>query len=509
MSDALKLNGSDLNLDDFVRVVRDNHQVEIASKALIKIQNGRKRVETLLENNTIAYGINTGFGSLCDTQIPADQLENLQLNLIKSHASGTGDALPNEVVRGILLLRANSLINDVSGVRSETIHRILDLLNLQIVPVIPEHGSLGASGDLIPLAHMSLVLIGLGQAQLNNQTLEGKLALEKANLEPIRLQAKEGLALINGTAFSTSLAALALFDAIKLVFVADVTCALTLEALGGSPAPFSEVIHRYRPHKGQQKSAEIVRRLTEGSHLLGSSGHVQDPYSLRCSPQVHGATRDAVEYAESVLSIEMNSVTDNPLIIDHDSTIEGISGGNFHGQPIAMAADLLCIAVSELGSIAERRLEHLLNPQLSRLPPFLTKHSGIHSGFMSAQILAASLVSENKIYSHPATVDSIPVSANQEDHVSMSAHAGRKLRCIIKNVEAILAIELLAGAQAIDLRPATPSQLGLGTRTTYKTIRDCIPPLEEDRELSQDIAKVADLIHSGILLEELEQLLHN
>ncbi|MHA2271299.1 MAG: histidine ammonia-lyase [Candidatus Hodarchaeales archaeon] len=509
MSDALKLNGSDLNLDDFVRVVRHNCQVEIASEALIKIQNGRKRVETLLENNTVAYGINTGFGSLCDTQIPSDQLENLQLNLIKSHASGTGDPLPNDVVRGMLLLRANSLINDVSGVRSETIHRILDLLNLQIIPVVPEHGSLGASGDLIPLAHMSLVLIGLGQAQLNDHTLEGKLALEEANLKPIVLQAKEGLALINGTAASTALAVLALWDAIKLVFIADVACALTLEALGGNSAPFSEVIHRYRPHEGQQKSAEIIRQLTEGSHLLGSSGHVQDAYSLRCSPQVHGATRDAVKYAESVLSIEMNSVTDNPLIIDHDGTIEGVSGGNFHGQPIAITADLLCIAVSELGSISERRLEHLLNPQLSGLHPFLTKHSGIHSGFMSAQILAASLVSENKICSHPATVDSIPVSANQEDHVSMSAHAGRKLRRIIKNVEEILAIELLAGAQAIDLRPATPSQLGPGTTMAYKAIRDCIPPLEEDRELAPDITKIADLIHSGILIEALEKLVHD
>ncbi|MFX0113390.1 MAG: histidine ammonia-lyase [Candidatus Hodarchaeota archaeon] len=506
MNNILKLDGSSLDLDDFINVVRYDVKVEIATEAIQSIQEGRKKIEKLLEDKKVAYGINTGFGSLCDTYIPLDQLANLQLNLIKSHASGAGEPFPKEVIRGMLLLRANSLINEVSGARLETIQQLLELLNHQIIPIVPEHGSLGASGDLIPLAHMSLVLIGLGRANVNDQTLEGRIALEKAGLEPICLQAKEGLALINGTAASTALAGLAVYDAINLATVANITCALTLEALGGNTTPFSDDIHKYRPHSGQRKSAEIIRRLTDDSDLLGSSGHVQDAYSLRCTPQVHGATQDAIEFAKRVLSIEMNSVTDNPLIKEYeDGTIEALSGGNFHGQPIALAADLLCIAVSELGSISERRIERLLNPQLSGLPPFLTEQSGLHSGFMIAQYLAASLVSENKIQSHPATVDSIPVSANQEDHVSMSAHAGRKLRRIVKNVEEILAVELLAGAQAIDLRGAAAYRLGKGTRIIYQLIRDNVPRLDEDRELAQDIAKISNLIHSGSLVEKIRK----
>jgi histidine ammonia-lyase len=409
--------------------------------------------------------------------------------------------LSEEVVRGALLLRINALASGCSGVRPLLLERLIDILNKGVVPVIPEQGSLGASGDLAPLSHLALVLIGEGEAFYRDTRMTGAEALSAAGLEPVTLLEKEGLALINGTQVMTSIGALAYYDAVNLLKTAMITAALTLEAQLAVPDAFDPLIARVRPFQGHQYVAETIRRLVVGSELVGSDKRkVQDAYSLRCIPQVHGATANALDYTRSILEIEINSVNDNPLLFPEENRV--LSGGNFHGQPVAQAMDFMAIAVAELASIAERRIERLVNPALSGLPPFLVKEGGLNSGLMIAQYTAASLVSENKVLCHPASVDSIPSSANQEDHVSMGTTAARKARKIVDNVASVLGIELLTAAQAIDFRGA--ENLGLGTAAAYKLLRQEVDFIDKDRVLYPLVNRAIDMVTSGRLLETVE-----
>jgi len=408
-----------------------------------------------------------------------------------------GEPYPAEVVRAIMALRINALAKGYSGIREETLQLLVEMCNRGVHPIIPQQGSLGASGDLAPLAHMVLVMLGKGEAEYQGKRLSGAEALQAAGLEPIRLEAKEGLALINGTQAMTALLAIALHDARILMESAEVIAAMTVEALRGIPKAFDPQLHLTRPHPGQQESARRLLAHLHGSERTTAPGElrVQDAYSLRCIPQVHGATRDALEYVWTAVTRECNSVTDNPILFS--DTGEVISGGNFHGQPMALAADFLAIAIAELANISERRTERLVNPQLSGLPGFLTEHGGLHSGFMITQYAAASIVSENKVLCHPASVDSIPSSANQEDHVSMGTTAARKLRTVVANTAKVLAIEYLAAAQAIEFGSG---RLGEGTQRAYELIRREIPRLTEDREMHVDMAKAEELIRSGVLV---------
>lgn len=406
----------------------------------------------------------------------------------------------------MMALRAKDLARGHSGIRLQTVERLLDLLNLGILPVVPEKGSVGASGDLAPLAHMSLVLIGLGEAFHRGKRMSGADALAQCGLQPLELEAAEGLALVNGTQMTAAVGGLAVHDAERLSSTADLAAAMSLEVLLGSRTEFDPRIHQVRPHPGQAFTADNLRRITQGSEIISyhkDCGSIQDAYTLRCSPQVHGATRDAIAYARRVLETEMNSSTNNPLIFADSEEL--LLGGNFHGQPVGLALDFLCMAVAELANISERRIERLVNPQLSGLPAFLVKEGGLHSGFMIAQYTAAALVSENKILSHPACVDSIPTSANKEDHVPMSPISARKAREIVQNAEHVIAIELLCGAQGLDL--FTNLKPGEGTLAAYRVIRSAVPHLEKDRVLSRDIDAMVGLIREGILLHEVEQVI--
>jgi len=421
-----------------------------------------------------------------------------------SHAAGVGKTFGKETVQAIIALRIKDLANGHSGIRLETVSDLIDLLNKDICPVIPEKGSVGASGDLVPLAHLALVLMGLGEAFYNGKRVTGEEILKKCGMKPIQLEAGEGLALINGTQVMTAIAALAVYDALRLSKITDIAAAISLEVLMGSRTEFDPKIHLVRPHPGQAAAADNMLRITQNSEIVSSHQdccRVQDAYTLRCSPQVHGASKDAVSYAETVVVTEMNASTNNPLIFSE--TNEFLLGGNFHGQPIALAMDFLCMAVSELGNISERRIERLVNPMLSGLPAFLVEDGGLNSGFMIAQYTAASLVSENKVLSHPACVDSIPTSANKEDHVAMGTISARKCREIVNNSEHVIAIELLCGAQAMDL--FTNMKPGKGSMAAYQVIRDSIPHLDTDRVLSKDIATMIQLIRSGKILEAVER----
>jgi histidine ammonia-lyase len=403
----------------------------------------------------------------------------------------------------MMALRVKDLARGHSGIRIETVHRLIDLLNCGIVPAVPEKGSVGASGDLAPMAHMSLVLIGRGEAFYEGSIMSGAEALGKCGLAPLRLEAGEGLALVNGTQMSTAIGGLAVYDAVELSKLSDIAAAMSLEVLMGSRVEFDPRIHRVRPHPGQAAVANNMRRITQNSDIVSSHkdcGRVQDAYTLRCSPQVHGASKDGIAYAVKVLETEMNSSTNNPLIFADSG--EFLLGGNFHGQPIGHALDFLAICTATLANISERRIERLVNPQLSGLPAFLVSEGGLNSGFMIAQYTAASLVSENKCLAHPASVDSIPTSANKEDHVSMSAGAARKCREAVKNAQTVIAIELLCGAQALDL--FTNLRPGQGTQSAYKVIRSAVPHLDKDRILSYDIETVASLMRSGNLLKAVE-----
>src|SRR4051812_18565520 len=450
------------------------------------------------------YGVNTGFGRFVSRSIPEELTEELQLRLLRSHACGVGEPYPAEIVRAAMLLRANALAKGFSGARVETVELLVECLNRGVLPYVPSRGSVGASGDLAPLAHLALPLIGEGEAWFDERRLPGAEALAAAGLQPTDLRAKEGLSLVNGTQFMAAFGALGLTRARRLAKTADIACALSLEALQGSRTSFLPQIHALRPLRGQAASAANVLRLLEGSAIIESHrwcDKVQDAYSLRCAPQVHGASRDLLDYVDYVVSTELNSATDNPLVLIEEELL--VSNGNFHGQPLAFALDALAMAVSELASISERRVERLVNPNLSDgLPAFLTVDGGLNSGFMIPQYVAAALVSENKVLAHPASVDSIPTSAGQEDHVSMGNAAGLKAWQVLANAERVLAIELLAGCQAVEfLAPLAP---GDGVAAARSFVRGLSPRLRDDRPLTRDIEAVADAIRDGSLQEAVE-----
>lgn len=497
------IDGSSLTLEDVINVARNNYIVELSEESKKRVEKSRKIVDKIVEEGKVIYGITTGFGKFADVVISMEDCKTLQKNLIISHACGYGDCLNREYVRAIMLLRANALSKGFSGIRLVTLQTLIDMLNKKVHPLIREKGSLGASGDLAPLSHMVLPMLGEGEAEYNNKILSGKEAMKEAGIETIELTSKEGLALINGTQVMTAIAAITTYDCIDLIKLTDVASAMTLEALRGITDAYDKRTHMIRNHKGQVLTAENLLNLTEGSTLTTKQGElrVQDAYTLRCVPQVHGASKDALRYVKSVIETELNSVTDNPIVTEEGDVI---SGGNFHGQPIALACDFLGIAVAEMANISERRLERLINYQLNDLPPFLVKHGGLNSGFMITQYAAASLVSENKILAHPASVDSIPSSANQEDHVSMGTIAARKARDIMKNTERVLATELLAACQAIDFRENY--SLGKGTKICYDCIRNKVKFIENDVVMYKELDIVLDLIRSKEILNNVEKV---
>lgn len=506
--DALALGRAPLTLDDVVAVARGHRAVTLDPAARARIGALRARVEALLTDDAPnTYGVNTGFGALAEVRIARADLERLQVNLVRSHACGVGAPYDVPTTRAMMLLRANVLLRGTSGTRPDIAALLIDMLEAGIHPLVPEKGSVGASGDLAPLAHLALVLIGEGEALVGDERLSGAEALARAGLKPVTLAPKEGLALINGTQAMTADAALVLDRARRIAKVADIAGACSLEALLGSRRPFDARIHAMRAHPGQATTAANLRALLAGSALMDSHkdcAKVQDPYTLRCMPQVHGASRDALGYGLAVVDRECDAATDNPLVFEgEDGALEILSGGNFHGQPVALAADFLTIALAEWANISERRVEQLVNPNLSSgLPPFLAPDSGLHSGFMIAQVTAAALVSENKTLAHPASVDSIPSSANREDHVSMGTWAARKARQVCGNVETVLAIELLCAAQGLDCR--RPLVSSPAVEAAYACVRSVVPPLDADRALYGDIERVTELVRGGALIEAVE-----
>lgn len=490
----LTLDGTSLTIDALVAAASDpTSQIELHPDARRRVQASRDAVERWIAEGRVVYGMTTGFGEFANVFIPTAQVEHLQENLIISHSAGMGDPLPDVVVRAMMILRVNALAKGLSGIRLSTLDALMAMVNAGITPTIPEQGSVGSSGDLAPLAHLALALIGKGE-------IGGKPAdevLRAHGIEPVRLAAKEGLALINGTQMMTAYGALAIHRARTLCATADVAGALSLDALRGTDNAFDDRLHQARPHPGQCTVARNLRTLIDGSairasHRVGDE-KVQDAYSLRCMPQVHGATRDTVDYAASVIEREMNSATDNPLIFADDD--QHVEGGNFHGQPVALVLDFLAIALAELANISERRTERMVNHALGGLPRFLTPNGGLHSGMMIAQYTAAAMVSENKVLSHPASVDSIPTSANQEDHNSMGSIGARKLWRVLQNVERVIAIELLCAAQGIDLlRPLTSSE---PLERVIQHLRTVVPFATEDRILSVDMHAVHSLVVNG------------
>jgi histidine ammonia-lyase len=510
----LVLRGDGLTLADAERLLADRvEQLSVAPAARRNVVRARRCLDHLAAGGGTIYGVNTGFGKLASQRIEPDEVLTLQENLLRSHAVGVGPPLTLGESRLALALRINALVKGYSGVSPGLVDALVAMFNRGVVPVIPEQGSVGASGDLAPLAHMALVVMGEGQAYVSRpghrpnrplRPLSGRAALRRVGLAPYRPQAKEGISLINGTQISCALLAEAAVEARRLAKVADIAASMTLEATKSSVRPFDPRIHAVRPHPGQAAVAANVRRLLVESEILASHADcnkVQDAYSIRCLPQVHGAFRDALGYVTQVVEREMNSATDNPLVFV--DTGEVLSGGNFHGQPLGQAADLLAAAVTDLTGICERRVENLVNPDLSGLPGFLTPHPGLNSGMMLVQVLAAALVSENKSLSFPASVDSIPTSANREDHVAMSTHAARKARAVVRNAGHVLACELLCAAQGLDfLRPLRP---GRGAAAAYRHVRQHVRPLERDRTLHRDLEAVERLITSGSLIAEVEK----
>ena len=492
------LDGDSLTLDDLIAVATDGAAVSLAPSAREAMAASRALVDHHAAGDAAVYGVNTGFGSLSDVRIPRDQLGALQLNLIRSHAAGVGEPLDVPAVRATALLRANVLAKGHSGIRPSSVDALIDLINCGVHAVIPSRGSVGASGDLAPLAHLALVLVGEGEVLHRpgdpaSARLGGAEALALAGLGPITLGAKEGLAFINGTQPSTAVLALALHTLQRVTRAADVAAALTIDALRGSIHPFEDRIHAARPHAGQRAAAANILSLVTHSAINASHamcGKVQDAYSLRCAAQVHGAARDALAYVAQTVAVEMNSATDNPMVFAHDGDI--VSGGNFHGAPVSVAADVLCLAACQLATISERRCDRLMNPVLSDLPPFLTRDSGLHSGYMMAQVTAAALASELKTLAHPASVDTIPTSASKEDHVSMSMSAALKARRAAAMAADVIAIEVLCALQALDLlAPLTSSPALERVRTALRAL---VPTLEADRPPSPDIAALADAI---------------
>jgi histidine ammonia-lyase len=495
----VRLDGHGLTVDDVAAIAYAPGPVEVAATAWEAVARSRAVVDDLVRRGDVAYGVTTGFGDFARVRIAADDVRTLQRNLVMSHAAGVGPPLPRPWVRAMMAIRANTLAKGLSGVRRELVEAILAMLAADVVPVVPCRGSVGASGDLAPLAHLALPLIGLGQASLpDGRVVDGKAGLRHAGLRPLELEAKEGLALVNGTQMMSAALALGVHEARAILADAQVAAGMSLEALMGSVAPLSDAVHAARPHAGQAAVADNLRRLTADSAIVRSHAdcdRVQDAYTLRCMPQVLGACRDVVEAAAAVATIEINAATDNPLVFP-DGRI--VSQGNFHGEPLAFHLDFLAIAMAEVASFAERRIERLVNPALSEgLPAFLVPAGGLNSGFMIAQYTAAALASENKVLAHPASVDSIPTSANQEDHVSMGSVAALKLQQVLDNVRHVVAIEALCAAQALDLRaPLVP---GTGCAAAHKAIRGAVPHLDADRVLAGDIAAVRQLLADGAL----------
>jgi histidine ammonia-lyase len=501
----LVLTGRDLSLEDVGTLLRNpGTKISVSGEAMKRVKLARKVVEDAVAREEVVYGINTGFGKLSSVRIEKRGLGQLQKNLIMSHAAGVGEPLEPDVARLALLLRINAIVHGNSGVRPILVDRLVEIYNKGIAPVIPRQGSVGASGDLAPLAHMALVLLGKGEVFHRGRRMPAAEGLAKAGIKPLGLKPKEGLALINGTQIMTALAAKTLVGAYRAARTADVAAAMTVEALKGTDTPFDARISAIRPHAGQKIAARNMRRLLSGSWILASHvdcTKVQDPYCLRCVPQVHGASRGVLRHVEEIVVTEFNSATDNPLIFADVGDI--LSGGNFHGQPVALASDYLGMAVAELASISERRIENLVNPELSGLPAFLARKSGLHSGYMVAQVTAAALVSENKVHCHPASVDSIPTSANKEDHVSMGPAAAFKAGTILRNTEAVLAIELLCAAEGLEYRGKLNP--GRGAFAAYRAIRKEIPPLKADRVLNRDLDAVAAMIREGAVLAAVEK----
>jgi histidine ammonia-lyase len=494
----ITLNGQTLTLAELAAVARAQEEVRLDEAARARVLASRAVVERILAEERTVYGVNTGFGKLADIHISSEHIKELQVNLLRSHSCGVGEPLGEAETRAMLCLRANVLAKGYSGVRPVVVETLIAMLNHGAHPVIPARGSVGASGDLAPLAHLAMVAIGEGEALYENERMSGGEALRRAGIAPLALEAKEGVALINGTQAMCAVGGLALLDAEKLAITADVAGAMSLEALRGTPAAFRLPIHAVRPHKGQREVAEHLRALLSESEIREShrehDPRVQDAYTLRCMPQVHGAARDTLSELRRVLEIEINSATDNPLVFP--DTGEVVSGGNFHGEPVALALDYAAMGVSELGAISERRIERLVNPDLSGgLPPFLVEDAGTNSGMMIAQVTAVALCAENKILAHPASIDSLPTSGNREDHVSMGMTSALKLRQIVRNTEQILAIELMCAAQGLEyLKPLRP---GRGVERAYQRLRHLVAPLTFDRALSPDIAIIAAAVSAG------------
>lgn len=506
------INGTDLTIEEVIRVCRGREKVEIAESAKEAINKSRAYVEKKLEEKAVIYGLTTGFGKFANIVISPEETALLQKNLIISHTCSIGNAYPSEYVRAAMLLRANNLSRGHSGIRLSTVQALVDMLNAEIHPIVPEKGSVGSSGDLAPLSCIALGLIGLGRCEYKGEVMETAKALELEGLKPVELAAKEGLALNNGTQMMTAVGVNVLWDALKLQKIADIAVAMTGEAMHVIKKAYDEKAMMLRGQEGQIISAENIRNLLDGSHnaKLVQPKKIQDPYSQRCAAQVHGASRDAISYVYNAVSKEINAVTDNPLIFPDEDDV--ISSGNFHGQPMALAFDFLKIAISELANISERRIERLVNSDSSEgLPAFLTKHGGINSGYMIAQYAAASMVSENKIYAHPASVDSIPTSANQEDHVSMGTTAARTAAMVLDNAQKVLGIELMCAAQAIWLRQELGENgienLAPATRAAYNHIRETIEPMEEDIIMMDELAKMDSLVKDGTIIDEVEKVI--
>ncbi|HEY1501260.1 MAG TPA: histidine ammonia-lyase [Acidobacteriaceae bacterium] len=498
MPSPLLLSGRSLSLDDVRSVARGRRKVGLESSALSGVDASRQVIEDILARGDAVYGVNTGFGKLSDVRIPADRLCELQVNLVRSHACGLGRPLADAEARAMLLLRANVLVKGFSGVRRETIEMLISLLNAGIHPVVPEKGSVGASGDLAPLAHLALVLIGEGEAFYQGSRMSGRVALDRAGLSPLGLEAKEGLGLLNGTQAMTAVGCLALYDARRLTRLADIAGAMSLEALRGTPVAFDARIQNARPHPGQAAAARHLSALLEQSEIREShrtnDPRIQDAYCLRCMPQVHGAVRGALEHVADVIEIETGSATDNPLVFSLGGDV--LSGGNFHGAPLAYAFDYAAIALTDLASITERRIDRLINPDINEgLPPFLSNQPGLSSGYMIAHVAAAALLAESRVLAHPASVDSVPTSGGKEDHVSMGMTAALKLRQIVHNVEQILAVEMLCAAEGLDYRrPLRPGKI---IEEVHAMLRKSVARLDADRPLATDINRLTGAIRDG------------
>jgi len=500
---AIVLDGLSLSISDIVSVARDGYRVELREDAAEAVNVAAGLVKKWASSTDVIYGITTGFGNLASVKISPKDRGDLQKNLLRSHACGVGEPYPTDVTRAIMLLRINTLSRGYSGISLATLNTLISLLNARIHPLIPCQGSVGASGDLCPLSHIAVALLGDGEAEYKGRIVPVREALADAGIEPISPEAKEGLALTNGTAAMNAVGVLALVDAERLAKIADIVVAMSIEALHGVPYAYDARTHALRPYKGQSDVASNVRRIIEGSEIIERYKHdrVQDAYSLRCTPQVHGASRDAFAYVRSVLEIEINSVTDNPLIFPEGG--EALSGGNFHGQPLALAMDFFGIAAAELASISERRQARMVDSNLSGLPPFLINGSGLNSGFMIPQYTSAALVSENKVLAHPSSVDSIPTSADQEDHVSMGGYSARKAVEILNNTCKVLAIEMMISAQALDFS-LKRDKAGRGTSVAHKYIRGSLPYIERDEYLYPLIQQALRLTSDGGIVDAVE-----